>query len=164
MNVPTPQKSVVIVGGAVTNGVGAVLKFPGGGGYDCGGGKGQEEIVTLARSRCPCLCFQGRFRSSTNRPRKLFFSRKRGKRTHQLSWKRWYCRQHGNEDTLRICRLSARALSMYVPSRCAMLWSTSRAITATGEILTTEERHSSMKARPAPREMRHNNHGMVLRI
>jgi hypothetical protein len=35
----------MIVGGAVTNGVGAVLKFPGGRGEDCGGGKGEEGML-----------------------------------------------------------------------------------------------------------------------
>ena len=36
----------MIVGGAVTNRVGTVLKFPGGSGEDSGGGKGEEGIST----------------------------------------------------------------------------------------------------------------------
>ncbi len=50
------------------NDVGAVLKFPGDRGEDCGGGENEERINTPAVSLCPCLCFRRRFRPSRNRP------------------------------------------------------------------------------------------------
>jgi hypothetical protein len=62
---PSPPKSVVllmIVGGVVTNCVGAALKLSGGRGEGCGGGKGEEKISAPAVSLSLCLCFQRRFR------------------------------------------------------------------------------------------------------
>lgn len=52
----------MIVGGIITNCIGAALKLPGGRGEGCGGGKGEEEISAPAVSLYPCLCFRRRFR------------------------------------------------------------------------------------------------------
>jgi hypothetical protein len=45
----------MIIGGAVTNDVGTVLKSPGGCGEDCGGGEGEEGIGTTA-GVCARVC------------------------------------------------------------------------------------------------------------
>jgi hypothetical protein len=57
---PSPPESIVrltIVGGAVTNDVGAVLKSPGGCGEDCGGdGDEGEEGIGIPAGVCARIC------------------------------------------------------------------------------------------------------------